>query len=207
MNTLTRIVTNSLAALVLGASSWAAQASTVLDFDWSLNSAAQTGSVATLTLTQDGSDVRFDLTNHALAVLGGSPKLTALELSHNGTLTSSQFQALPGQGYSSFTIDPPGTDASYDFYLDLSFAQNDNTGDPLWDGETFSWTLTGTQVADFLTPVSGSGPDAYGIVHIQSVAGGGSVKYVAPVPEPHTYILMMAGLGLMGLLIRRRMNG
>ena len=34
--------------------------------------------------------------------------------------------------------------------------------------------------------------------------GGGSLHFAAPIPEPETYALMMAGLGVMGFVARRR---
>ena len=34
--------------------------------------------------------------------------------------------------------------------------------------------------------------------------GGGSVHFAPPIPEPETYALMMAGLGVMGFVARRR---
>jgi len=36
------------------------------------------------------------------------------------------------------------------------------------------------------------------------VNGGGSVNFAQPIPEPETYALMLAGLGVMGWLARRR---
>jgi hypothetical protein len=32
------------------------------------------------------------------------------------------------------------------------------------------------------------------------------VVNLAPVPEPETYAMMLAGLGLMGIMVRRRKN-
>jgi hypothetical protein len=34
--------------------------------------------------------------------------------------------------------------------------------------------------------------------------GGGNVNFAAPIPEPQTYALMMAGLGVIGWVARRR---
>ena len=42
------------------------------------------------------------------------------------------------------------------------------------------------------------------MVHIQNVAEFGSVKYV--VPEPETYAMLLAGLGLVGFIMRRRVQ-
>ena len=37
--------------------------------------------------------------------------------------------------------------------------------------------------------------------------GGGSLHFAVPIPEPHTYVLMLAGLGALGLVARRRKLG
>ena len=42
-------------------------------------------------------------------------------------------------------------------------------------------------------------------LHVQGFQGGGSESFVlTPVPEPETYAMMLAGLGLMGFVSRRR---
>ncbi|WP_077033109.1 flocculation-associated PEP-CTERM protein PepA [Pelomonas sp. KK5] len=35
-------------------------------------------------------------------------------------------------------------------------------------------------------------------------SGGGTINFAAPVPEPHSYAMLMAGLGVLGLVARRR---
>ena len=37
--------------------------------------------------------------------------------------------------------------------------------------------------------------------------GGGSLHFAVPIPEPHTYVLMLAGLGALGFVARRRKLG
>ncbi len=75
------------------------------------------------------------------------------------------------------------------------FAFTQNTGDP-----NEHWSLASVVLSagvDYLLTVTG----------VQGGAGTGNYAgqlSVTPVPEPETYALMLAGLGLMGFIARRR---
>jgi hypothetical protein len=65
------------------------------------------------------------------------------------------------------------------------------------DGEVATWTFNNTKLTDF---------SAFQL-HVNSVtSAGGSVKFtqMTPVPEPETYAMLLAGLGLIGFVARRR---
>jgi hypothetical protein len=61
------------------------------------------------------------------------------------------------------------------------------------------WTLSSDNLAagDYYVLVSGN------LVSDTSASFGGAVM-LAPVPEPETYGMMLAGLGVLGFLARRR---
>lgn len=88
--------------------------------------------------------------------------------------------------------------------------------------QTFADSFTGTGTSGFVFALSaadtislnallalpGSGSDVIGISASASSATGGPetiyIGAVSAVPEPETYAMMMAGLGLMGFVARRR---
>ena len=79
------------------------------------------------------------------------------------------------------------------------------TGLPTGTSGTYNNTFTLTPAA-FSTLLTGTlDGKAYVNIHTAGTYAGGEIRgFLAPVPEPETYALMLAGLGLMGWVARRR---
>jgi len=87
---------------------------------------------------------------------------------------------------------------SIDFDFSETLGQGANNR--LVSGERVVWTTSFAQPTGFVAPQFA--------LHVQSIGtNGGSGWYiptVSPIPEPETYALMLAGLGLLGFHARRR---
>ena len=102
----------------------------------------------------------------------------------------------------SFVGFPLGVKAgSYDQSFDMTQASSWNPAFVTANGGT-----TSTAFAAFLTGVQSG--RAYLNIHTSAESGGvpgGEIRaFLAPVPEPETYALMLAGLGLVGWVASRR---
>jgi hypothetical protein len=75
-----------------------------------------------------------------------------------------------------------------------------SSGKSLQSGNIDVWTISSNNLAagNYYLQVSGN------LVSDQSASFGGAVSLAAPVPEPETYGMMLAGLGVLGYLARRR---
>jgi hypothetical protein len=77
------------------------------------------------------------------------------------------------------------------------------SGNMLQSGAVDVWTISSNNLAagNYYLQVSGN------LVGTTSASFGGAVQMAAPVPEPETYGMMLAGLGVLGFLARRRKAG
>ena len=75
-----------------------------------------------------------------------------------------------------------------------------SSGKSLQSGNIDVWTISGDNLAagNYYLQVSGN------LVSDQAASFGGAVAMAAPVPEPETYGMILAGLGVVGFLARRR---
>ena len=180
--------------------------------------------VATLTIVETAPDViTFTLVNSVANLSNdtGNTFISQLQFSYDGApalvagdFVKTNFTATSGNG--TFAVDPSGSNAGYNFFLDLGLPTTNSGGgvQRFKNSETLIWTLSKAGIAetDFDDPVSGSGPDALAIVHIQSLIDEGSAKYVdngpTPppngIPEPLSLSVFGAALAALALLRRRR---
>ncbi len=144
-----------------------------------------------------------------------------MTLAHNATSASGQFISLLLLNMDPYPVDPALIESSpkivdWDFGPDafpnaggrfdmqVKFATSNAGGgvNRLKPGESVSWQVTGGGLieTDFQS-LSTGGLNVFTMIHLQGIAGGGSAK-LAPVPEPASLLVLVAGSAL--LLIRRR---
>lgn len=150
---------------------------------------------ASLDVTGSGSVYNFTLTAYDLNALftsGAFIGAVAADIDPNSSVTISN---VTGDAPVSFA-NGGGPTGAFEFRFDLTGPQQAR----LTANETVSWTAT------FANPVTFEGEQF--ALHVQGLteAQGGSAWYTntSPVPEPETYGMLLAGLGMIGFVARRK---
>jgi len=171
---------------------------TDLDFNFKVNQGLTGTTFATLSLDELVPGTTTFTLNTALTGGPGDPGIVELLFGCNGCGTPT---IIPGLGV---TIGPGGTQAGYSFDYRAAFDPN-----AIASNTPLTWTAT-TAPGTFLESTSGAGPNAFAMIQLSGgaqVLAGQNVTsgfYVAAVPEPSTYALMLTGLGVVGLFARRK---
>ncbi|WP_332854087.1 FxDxF family PEP-CTERM protein [Duganella sp. S19_KUP01_CR8] len=144
--------------------------------------------MAHLTITESGANTVWTLSadwNNALNAT--NPFIFGLQFTDAKNAAPVGFSATSG----SISLANNGLSATQ-----VKFRTANNSG-RFTDGEAATWTFNNTKLSDF---------SAFQL-HINALtATGGSVKFtqLSAVPEPETYGMLLAGLGLVGFAARRR---
>ncbi len=183
--------------------------------------------VATLTLTDIAGGVQFMLDPNESSPGVADPATTFVKLVdyvYSGpALTASNFVWNSGAQVQLFTYETNKNNmdsgyATQDQHILVNFFDNaprQNQADMRFSfNDTSTWTITGTQVSDFTNTFATSGPKPTPIAGVISVAPYTLTdlhptpsNWVAQVPEPSTYALMLVGLGFIGFMVRRSAGG
>ncbi|MES2164617.1 MAG: FxDxF family PEP-CTERM protein [Pseudomonadota bacterium] len=174
------------AAIASAPAAFAATETIVLGHSLSAGFTSQ--DMAHLTITESAGNTVWTLAaNWDNALNATHPFVFDLEFLNKKTSAPVSFSAAAG---SNISLANHGLSATA-----VKFQPANNAG-RFTDGETAQWTFNNTALSDF------SGFQ----LHVNALTGGNSVKFtpMTPVPEPETYAMLLAGLGLLGFVARRR---
>ena len=168
-----------------------------LNFDYKVNQGPQGTTFATLSVAPSGPNTLFTL-NTNLSGGQGNPGIVDLYFGCNGC-GSPTFSSTQG-----VMVQSGGTQAGYTFDYRVRFTPGVTQSDT-----PITWTATGAP-GSFLESTAGAGPNALALIQLtggmERISGQNieSGFYVAAVPEPSTYAMLLAGLGVVGVMVRRR---
>lgn len=122
-------------------------------------------------------------------------------------LASLAFANVSGDQYSDLNGNPMTADGGG--LYSVHFAYDTAASNRFTVGESSTYSILGTGVTtsnfNFLSTPSGGNGTWYAAAHVQNtgIDGTGS-GFIGAIPEPETYAMLLAGLGLMAFVARRR---
>jgi hypothetical protein len=185
--------------LAVGSVSTAPASAVELDFSFKVAQGPVGTSFATLSLDELAPGTTTFSLDTVLSGGPGNPVIVELRFGCNGCGTPIFVPTSPG-----VTVASDGVQAGYDFDFVATF-------DPSATSANAPLVFTATAApSTFLEPTTGAGPTSFALIQLtggSEVINGQNITsgfYVAAIPEPSTYMMMLTGLGLVGLGFRRR---
>ena len=149
--------------------------------------------------TKVGKSAQFlDLDANTLSALGNKSPEKWEGLAIGPKLADGSFLMLAGTD-NDYSVTQNGTGTQFDVYFRFSDADPYATSIQCPLGSTVGCSGVATSV-----PVDGSYKLLPGVLHAYKVSAADLAGYTAPVPEPESWAMLMAGLGLIGFTARRR---
>ncbi len=199
-------------AVALACASAQAQTTTIYDFGVSLSGpASPSASFATLSSTQsaDGRNYTFSLSlasNFGSLFGNTNAYIRTVLFNTNATDPIPSSVALAsgtwGVNAISYSANAPQVGSiSFDFTETFGANAGNNSGNRLTSGESVNWFTNFTNPTNFVVPEFA--------LHVQSIGSNGDSGWytpavTTPIPEPQTYAMLLAGLGMLGFAVRRR---
>lgn len=191
-----------VAALVLAASGQASYGVTFnLDTEFSFGTppASSTTPWVTATFSNIVGGVQLDIFN---ANLVGTEFVSDFWFNYGGNAALT-YTNVSGDSFVDINKNPMTADGGG--LYSIHFAYNKANSDRFTGGEHSIYDIGGATANDFnvLSTPSGGNGTWYAAAHVQGIDGAYS-GFIGAIPEPEIYAMMLAGLGLMGFVARRR---